>query len=69
MTKITPTPSGCNQYTFKGLVYKVSHPIYQDQPEDELKIESNRFMITSEDMVRWMTEGTNPHLSPRSDCG
>ena len=69
MTKITPTPSGCNQYTFKGLVYKVSHPTYQDQSEDELKIESNRFMITSEDMVKWMTEGTNPHLSPRSDCG
>jgi len=69
MTKIKPTPSGYDQYILEGLVYKVSHPTYQDQPKDELKIESNKFMITSEDMVKWMTEGTNPHLSPRSDCG
>ena len=69
MTKIKPTPSGYSQYTLEGLVYKVSHPIYQDQPEDELKIESNRFMMPNEDMVKWMTEGTNPNLAPRSDCG
>ena len=69
MTKITPTPSGYNEYILEGLVYKVSHPIYQDQPKDELKIESNKFMMPNEDMVKWMTEGTNPHLSPRSDCG
>ena len=69
MTKITPIPSGYDQYTLEDVIYMVSHPIYQDKPEDELKIDSNKFMITSEDMVRWMTEGTNPHLSPRSDCG
>ncbi len=25
--------------------------------------------ILSEEMVRWMTEGTNPNHIPRSDCG
>jgi len=25
--------------------------------------------VISEDLVKWMTEGTNPYLSPRSDCG
>ena len=25
--------------------------------------------IMSEELVRWMTEGTSPHMSPRSDCG
>ena len=23
----------------------------------------------SEELVRWMTEGTNPNSTPRSDCG
>ena len=22
-----------------------------------------------DDLVRWMTEGTSPHMGPRSDCG
>jgi hypothetical protein len=22
-----------------------------------------------EEVIRWMTEGTDPHMSPRSDCG
>ena len=69
MTTIESIPSGCNKYSFNGVIYMVSHPIYQDQPEDELKIESNKFVVTNEDTVRWMTEGTNPNLSPRSDCG
>jgi hypothetical protein len=25
--------------------------------------------IISEELIRWMTEGTSPHMSPRSDCG
>ncbi len=25
--------------------------------------------IVCEEMVRWMTEGTNPNHIPRSDCG
>jgi len=25
--------------------------------------------ITQEELVRWMTEGTDPNMSPRSDCG
>ena len=25
--------------------------------------------IVNEELIRWMTEGTSPNLSPRSDCG
>ena len=25
--------------------------------------------VVNEEMVRWMTEGTNPNHIPRSDCG
>jgi|TARA_R110002051_G_C8441017_1_gene455084 hypothetical protein len=25
--------------------------------------------IISEELVRWMTEGTDPNNAPRSDCG
>ena len=25
--------------------------------------------IVSEELVRWMTEGSNPNSIPRSDCG
>lgn len=25
--------------------------------------------VVSEELVRWMTEGTSPHHIPRSDCG
>jgi hypothetical protein len=25
--------------------------------------------IVSDELIRWMTEGTSPNLSPRSDCG
>jgi hypothetical protein len=25
--------------------------------------------IISEELMRWMTEGTSPNLTPRSDCG
>ena len=25
--------------------------------------------VVSEELLRWMTEGTNPNQIPRSDCG
>ena len=25
--------------------------------------------LVSDELIRWMTEGTSPNLSPRSDCG
>ena len=25
--------------------------------------------LISEELIRWMTEGTSPHHVPRSDCG
>ena len=25
--------------------------------------------IVSEELIRWMTEGTDPNYTPRSDCG
>ncbi|HAT65829.1 MAG TPA: hypothetical protein DCS66_14755 [Flavobacteriaceae bacterium] len=27
------------------------------------------YQFTPEELVRWMTEGTDPNMSPRSDCG
>jgi hypothetical protein len=43
-------------------------------PEGEKKEEKKRNYVEPEDLVsdeliRWMTEGTSPNLSPRSDCG
>jgi hypothetical protein len=59
MTKMEFIPSGRN----------VSHPSYQGEASEEIKIENTAFIINDEELVRWMTEGTNPHGSPRSDCG
>tara|TARA_R110000824_G_scaffold223667_2_gene411402 strand:+ start:4370 stop:4528 length:159 start_codon:yes stop_codon:yes gene_type:complete len=25
--------------------------------------------VVNEELIRWMTEGTNPNVAPRSDCG
>ena len=33
------------------------------------KLEKVEDMVISEELIRWMTEGTSPYLSPRSDCG
>jgi len=33
------------------------------------KVETEENSMVSEELIRWMTEGTNPYLSPRSDCG
>jgi hypothetical protein len=34
-----------------------------------VEIEGGRYIVISEDIVRWMTEGTSPNFVPRSDCG
>ena len=33
------------------------------------KLEKAEEIVISEELVRWMTEGTNPNLIPRSDGG
>jgi len=33
------------------------------------KEESQEDVVISEELVRWMTEGTDPNHIPRSDCG
>lgn len=43
---------------------KVEKP---EKKEEKKKSEENP--VISEELVRWMTEGTSPHSSPRSDCG
>jgi hypothetical protein len=34
-----------------------------------IRIENAEYLIISEELIRWMTEGTSPNMSPRSDCG
>jgi len=33
------------------------------------KKEKKDTIVLSEEMIRWMTEGTNANMVPRSDCG
>ena len=33
------------------------------------KKEKKDAIVVSEEMIRWMTEGTSKHMTPRSDCG
>ena len=33
------------------------------------KKEKKDAIVVSEEMIRWMTEGTNANMVPRSDCG
>ena len=33
------------------------------------KNEKEEISIISDELIRWMTEGTSPYSSPRSDCG
>ena len=37
-----------------------------EKKKEELEIEET---VVSEELLRWMTEGTNPNHIPRSDCG
>ena len=37
---------------------------YSQEMQDELEP-----IDKDSEIVRWMTEGTNPHMTPRSDCG
>ena len=42
------------------------HPVvYSRDGEDD----EDSTPVVSEEVVRWMTEGTSPHMAPRSDCG
>jgi hypothetical protein len=37
-----------------------------EKKKEELEKEET---VVSEELLRWMTEGTNPNHIPRSDCG
>jgi hypothetical protein len=37
--------------------------------DDEQKDSAHLNQLTQDELVRWMTEGTNPNMPPRSDCG
>ena len=41
---------------------------YSEQMQDELE-PIDCVEPIKEEVIRWMTEGTAPHMSPRSDCG
>jgi hypothetical protein len=43
--------------------------IEDNEPKDSSNLDDVNARITNEELIRWMTEGTNPYLSPRSDCG
>jgi hypothetical protein len=34
-----------------------------------IKIDDAEYIVISEELVRWMTEGTGTNMAPRSDCG
>jgi len=48
---------------------KKDNPPMTNLEKNTEKLEKAEEMIISEELIRWMTEGTNPYLSPRSDCG
>ena len=41
-------------------------PLMTKKKKEELEKEET---VVSEELLRWMTEGTNPNHIPRSDCG
>lgn len=41
----------------------------QKNDDDEQDESAHLDQLTQEELVRWMTEGTDPNMSPRSDCG
>ena len=44
----------------------------EDQIEsgaNQVEINGQTYLLISDEMVRWMTEGTDPRQAPRSDCG
>jgi hypothetical protein len=44
-------------------------PEENDQQDDAQSNCSADTWQIQEEVIRWMTEGTDPHMSPRSDCG
>ena len=37
--------------------------------KNPIKIDNDKYIVISEELVRWMTEGTGTNMAPRSDCG
>ena len=42
---------------------------YDQQDDEQSSCSADDVGQIAEEVVRWMTEGTDPHMSPRSDCG
>jgi len=34
-----------------------------------IKIDDTEYIVISEELIKWMTEGTGTNMTPRSDCG
>ena len=43
----------------------------EEKKEEKKKLnpKSTEKLIISDELIRWMTEGTDPNSAPRSDCG
>ena len=48
---------------------KQDNPPLTNLEKNKEKLEEVEDMIISDELIRWMTEGTSPNLSARSDCG
>ena len=48
---------------------KKDNPPMTNLEKNKEKLEKAEDIVISDELVRWMTEGTSPYLSPRSDCG
>ena len=40
-----------------------------EKNRNEAKIKVEPEDLVSDELIRWMTEGTHPNNAPRSDCG
>lgn len=56
--------------TAKGATMSNEKDVTGKKSEEKAeKKEKKEITVVSEEMIRWMTEGTSKHMAPRSDCG
>jgi len=48
---------------------KKDNPPMTNLEKNKEKLEKAEQIVISDELVRWMTEGTSPHMVPRSDNG
>jgi hypothetical protein len=56
-----------NYQQLKSLSYTDGNALSGDPDSDPDDIKGDHYVDDS--LIRWMTEGTNPNMPPRSDCG